>query len=114
MEINYYGVNLKVKFWELNFAKQITNLIPKAPNEQYQNISTSLNWLWPKQINPSEPANYYYDNNLTVASENKKEDNANSKGEIIEIVSLIRDISYKATKKRTKRPIKKKGRYGKP
>ena len=32
-EINYHGVNLEVKFWELNFAKQIANLIPKAPNE---------------------------------------------------------------------------------
>ena len=32
-EINHYGVNLKVKFWESNFAKQIVNLIPKALNE---------------------------------------------------------------------------------
>ena len=39
---------------------------------------------------------------------------ANSKGEIIEIVSLIRNINYKAIKKRTKRPVKKKGRYGEP
>ena len=38
----------------------------------------------------------------------------NSKGEIIEIVNLIYDISYKATKKRTKRPVKKKGCYGEP
>ena len=44
----------------------------------------------------------------------KTEEGANSKGEIIEIASLMRDISYKATKKRTKRPIRKKGRYGKP
>ena len=42
------------------------------------------------------------------------EEGANSKGEAIEIASLIRDISYKATKKRTKRPIRKKGRYGEP
>ena len=48
-----------------------------------------------------------------MASE-KTGEGANSKGETIEIVSLIRDISYKATKKRTKRPIKKKGRYGEP
>ena len=34
-EINHYGVNLEAKFWELNFAKQIVNLIPKAPNEQH-------------------------------------------------------------------------------
>ena len=33
LEINHYGANLKAKFWELNFAKQIVNLIPKAPNE---------------------------------------------------------------------------------
>ena len=33
LEINHYGVNLEAKFWELNFAKQIANLIPKAPNE---------------------------------------------------------------------------------
>ena len=33
LEINYYDVNLKVKFWELNFAKQIINLIPKALNK---------------------------------------------------------------------------------
>ena len=32
-EINHHGVNLKVKCWELNFIKQIINLIPKAPNE---------------------------------------------------------------------------------
>ena len=34
-----------------------------------------------------------------MASESKKEEDANLKGEAIEIVSLIRDISYKATKK---------------
>ena len=39
---------------------------------------------------------------------------ANSKGEAIEIVSLIRDISYKAIKKWIKRPVRKKGRYGEP
>ena len=113
LEINYHGVNLEVKFWELNFAKQIANLIPKALNEQHQSISTSLNWLWPEQINPSEPANCYFNNNLAVASE-KTEEGANLKGEVIEIVSLIRDISYKATKKRTKRFVRKKGRYGEP
>ena len=43
-----------------------------------------------------------------MASESKKE------GEVIEIVSLIRNINYKATKKQTKRPVKKKGRYGEP
>ena len=43
-----------------------------------------------------------------MASESEKE------GEAIEIASLIRDISYKATKKQTKRPIKKKSRYGEP
>ena len=43
LEINYHGINLEAKFWELNFAKQITNLIPKALNEQHQSISTSLN-----------------------------------------------------------------------
>ena len=69
--------------------------------------------MWPKQINPSEPVNYYFNNNLTVASE-KTVKGANLKGEIIEIVSLIRDISYKAIKKQTKRPVGKKGRYGEP
>ena len=49
-----------------------------------------------------------------MASKSKKEEGANSKGETIEIANLIRDINYKATKKRTKRPIKKKGRYGEP
>ena len=98
-EINHYGANLKAKFWESNFAKQITNLIPKAPNEQHQSINTLLNWLWPEQINPSEPANCYFNNNLAVASESKKEEGVNLKGEVIEIASLIRDISYKATKK---------------
>ena len=112
-EIYHYGANLEAKFWESNFAKQIANLIPKAPNEQHQSINTSLNWLWPEQINPSEPVNYYYNNNLAVASE-KTEEGANSKGEAIKIANLIRDISYKTTKKRTKRPIKKKGRYGEP
>ena len=38
----------------------------------------------------------------------------NLEGEAIEIASLIRNISYKAIKKRTKRPIRKKGRYGEP
>ena len=32
-EIYHYGANLEVKFWELNFAKQIINLIPKTPNK---------------------------------------------------------------------------------
>ena len=51
-------------------------------------------------MNPSEPANCYYNNNLAVASESKKEKGVNLKeGEVIEIVSLIRDISYKAIKK---------------
>ena len=114
-EINHYGANLEAKFWESNFAKQIANLIPKTPNEQHQSISTSLNWLWPEQINPSEPANYYYNNNLAVASKSKKEKGVNlKKGETIEIISLIRNINYKATKKQTKRPVKKKGRYGEP
>ena len=49
-----------------------------------------------------------------MASENKKEEGANLKGEAIEIVNLIRDISYKATKKQTKRPVRKKGRYDEP
>ena len=49
-----------------------------------------------------------------MASENKTVEGVNLKGEAIEIVILIRDINYKATKKRTKRPVKKKGRYGEP
>ena len=49
-----------------------------------------------------------------MPSKSKKEKGVNSKGEVIEIISLIRDISYKTTKKQTKRPIKKKGRYGEP
>ena len=49
-----------------------------------------------------------------MASESKKVESANSKGEAIEIANLIRNINYKATKKQTKRPIRKKGRYGKP
>ena len=43
LEINYHGINLKAKFWESNFAKQIANLILKAPNKQHQRINTSLN-----------------------------------------------------------------------
>ena len=35
LKINHYGVNLKAKFRESNFAKQIINLIPKTPNEQH-------------------------------------------------------------------------------
>ena len=42
-EIIHYGANLEAKFWESNFAKQITNLIPKAFNKQHQSINTSLN-----------------------------------------------------------------------
>ena len=114
LEINHHDANLKAKFWESNFARQITNLIPKAPNKQYQSINNSLNWLWPEQINPSEPVNYYFNNNLTVASKKKTVKGINLKGEIIEIINLIRDINYKAIKKQTKRPVKKKGRYGEP
>ena len=42
------------------------------------------------------------------------EKGANLNGEVIEITNLIRNINYKTIKKRTKRPIKKKGRYSKP
>ena len=50
-----------------------------------------------------------------MVSESKKKKGANLKeGKAIEIVSLIRDINYKATKKQTKRPVRKKGRYSKP
>ena len=49
-----------------------------------------------------------------MASKSKKEEGVNSKGEAIKITSLIRDISYKTIKKQTKRPVKKKGRYGEP
>ena len=35
-------------------------------------------------------------------------------GEVIEIVNLTRNISDKAIKKQTKRPIRKKGHYGEP
>ena len=48
-----------------------------------------------------------------MASE-KTEEGANLKGEIIKTISFIRDIHYKATKKRTKRPVRNKGRYGEP
>ena len=48
-----------------------------------------------------------------MASE-KIEEGVNLKGEVIEIATLIRDISYKAIKKWIKRPVRKKGRYGEP
>ena len=43
-----------------------------------------------------------------MVSESEKE------GKAIEIASLICNISYKTIKKQTKRPVRKKGRYGKP
>ena len=49
-----------------------------------------------------------------MASKSKKEKGVNLKGETIEIASLIRNINYKTTKKQTKKPVKKKGRYGEP
>ena len=49
-----------------------------------------------------------------MASESKKEKGANSKSETIEITSLIRDINYKATKKQTKRPVKKRAATASP
>ena len=49
-----------------------------------------------------------------MAASEKIEEGVNLKGEVIEIAILIRDISYKAIKKQTKRPVKKKGRYGEP
>ena len=49
-----------------------------------------------------------------MASESKKEEGVNLKGEVIEIISLIRDINYKVIKKQIKRPIRKKGRYSEP
>ena len=33
LEINHHGANFKARFWELNFARQLINLIPKALNE---------------------------------------------------------------------------------
>ena len=48
-----------------------------------------------------------------VVSE-KIEKGVNLKGEVIQIISLIRDINYKAIRKRIKRPIKKKDRYSEP
>ena len=49
-----------------------------------------------------------------MASESKKVEGVNLKGKAIEIASLIRDINYKAIKRQTKRPVRKKGRYGEP
>ena len=49
-----------------------------------------------------------------MASESKTVEGANLKGKVIKIINLIRNINYKITKKRTKRPIRKKGRYGEP
>ena len=49
-----------------------------------------------------------------MASKSKSVKGTNSKGKTIKITNLIRDINYKTTKKRTKKPIRKKGRYGKP
>ena len=49
-----------------------------------------------------------------MASESKKVKGVNLKSEAIEIVDLIRNINYKTIKKQTKRPIRKKGRYGEP
>ena len=48
-------------------------------------------------MNPSEPTNYYFNNNLAVASE--KTEGVNLKGKVTKIASLIYDINYKATKK---------------
>ena len=49
-----------------------------------------------------------------MAASEKTEKGVNSKGKVIEIVTLIRDINYKAIRKRTKRPVRKKGCYGEP
>ena len=49
-----------------------------------------------------------------MASEKTGEGVNLKEGEVIEIISLIRNINYKAIKKRTKRPIRKKGCYGEP
>ena len=49
-----------------------------------------------------------------MASKSKTVKGVNLKGETIKIINLIRNINYKAIKKQTKRPIKKKGRYGEP
>ena len=65
-------------------------------------------------MNPSEPVNYYFNDNLVVVSKSKTVKGVNLKGKAIEIVSLIRNINYKAMKKRTKRPVRKKSRYGEP
>ena len=44
-----------------------------------------------------------------MANKSKKKKNTNlKKGEIIEIVNLIRNMNYKATKKQTKRLVEKK------
>ena len=50
-----------------------------------------------------------------MASESKKRKSVNLKeGKAIKIISLICNINDKAIKKQTKRPIRKKGRYGEP
>ena len=64
-------------------------------------------------MNQSEPANYYFNNNLAAASE-KTEEGANPKGEAIEIINLVRDINYKTTKEQAKKPVTIKGRYDEP
>ena len=47
-------------------------------------------------------------------SSEKTEKGVNLIGKIIKITNSIRDINYKAIKKRIKRLVKKKGCYGKP
>ena len=98
--------NSEVNFWDSKFAKKIANLIPKAPEKQHKSISTSLNWLWPEQLNSSEPAKCHF-----LAEEAK---NAEKESKAVEIANLIQNISYKATKKQAKRPVRKKGRYNEP
>ena len=72
------------------FAKKLANLIPKSLEKQHKSLSTTLNWLWPEQISPFEPAKCY------LAGEGSKESSTISARELS---SLINFLSLNAIKK---------------
>ena len=92
------------------FAKKLAKLIPKSLEKQHKSLSTTLNWLWPEQISPFEPAKCY------LAGEGGKKSSTISAQELS---SLINSFSLNAIKhsyavKKRKFAKKKVTRAGEP
>ena len=110
--------DLEGEFSNSSIAKKLAKLLPKNPENQHKSLNTSLNWLWPEHIAPSEPANCYYNNNpgggfggpgylnnnnnaVKATMESEGTSGAGGAGGVSaqEIGDLIRSISFRAIKR---------------